>query len=448
MAPWNNNRLAPSHIISVSFLLLILAGTLLLMLPAATRSGVVTPFDSALFTATSATCVTGLVVYDTYSYWSPFGQAVILLLIQIGGMGVVTMAIAIVALTGKRIGLKQRFVMQEALAAPQMGGVIRQTGFIIRTMLLLEGVGAFFLALRFCPLLGFGEGLWYAVFHAISAFCNAGFDLMGRDAPYVSLTGFAADPLVLAPIMLLIVIGGIGFLTWADIRQHRLRMRAWRLQTKLVLVTSLLLLVLAAVYFYFHEFSLPAWQGMSRGERVLGALFQAVTPRTAGFNSIDLTRLSGTGLLLTILLMLIGGSSGSTAGGFKTSSLAVLFLCVRSVVRRQDEIHCFQRSIPQEVLKKVCCLFTLYVVLFLTGGFLLALWGELPLREAMFECASAIGTVGLSLGGTAELGLAARLVLIVLMYFGRVGGLTMLYAFSGTHGAAPSRLPQEQITVG
>lgn len=221
------------------------------------------------------------------------GQAVILPLIQIGGMGVVTMAIAVSVVTGRRIGLRQRFIMQEALSAPQMGGIIRMTNFIIRTMLLLEGIGVFLAALRFCPLLGLGEGLWYALFHAVSAFCNAGFDLMGRETPFASLTGFTGDPLVNLPIMLLIFTGGIGFFTWADIRTHKLRIHAWRLQTKLAVCTSLLLLLAGALFFYFYEFALPAWQGMEPEERLLGALFQSVTPRTAGFNSVDLTRLSG-----------------------------------------------------------------------------------------------------------------------------------------------------------
>lgn len=441
-------RLAPSHIISISFLLLILLGAFLLMLPISTREHVVTPFLDALFTAGSAVCVTGLVVYDTYSYWSWFGQAVILLLIQIGGMGVVTMAIAVSVVTGRRIGLRQRFIMQEALSAPQMGGIIRMTNFIIRTMLLLEGIGVFLLALRFCPLLGLGEGLWYALFHAVSAFCNAGFDLMGRETPFASLTGFTGDPLVNLPIMLLIFTGGIGFFTWGDIRTHKLRIHAWRLQTKLAVCTSLLLLLAGALFFYFYEFALPTWQGMEPEELLLGALFQSVTPRTAGFNSVDLTRLSGLSILVLILLMLVGGSTGSTAGGFKTTSLAVLFLCVRSVLRREEGITCFQRSIPVDVLKKVCTLIALYAVLFLAGAMLLMLWDDLAPGAALFECASAIGTVGLTLGVTTELSAASRVVLILLMYFGRVGGLTMLYAVSGSPAPAVSRLPQEQVSVG
>lgn len=448
MSPWNNNRVSPAQIITLGFILLILAGTLLLMLPFAARSGQATPFGDALFTATSATCVTGLVINDTYTYWSPFGQVVILLLIQAGGMGVVTLAVAVSIVMGKRIGLKQRFVMQEAISAPHMGGIVRMTGFIIRATLICEGIGAVLLALRFCPEMGLGRGLWYAIFHAVSAFCNAGFDLMGRDAPFSSLTAFSGDGVVILTIAALIVIGGIGFLAWDDVKRHRLHLRAYRLQTKLVLVVTALLLVLPALYFFFYEFNLPQWQGMPLGQRILNAVFQSVTPRTAGFNSVDLTLLSAPAILLTIALMLVGGSSGSTAGGFKTTSLAMLFLSIRAVLRRQDSIQIFRRRIPPDVLRCTVAIVMLYILLFLAGSFLLCCIDGVPMSAAMFECASAVGTVGLSLGITPELGAASRFILIALMVFGRVGGLTMLYALSSSQAPAPSQLPQEKVAVG
>ncbi len=448
MSPWNSNRVSPAQIIIIGFILLILAGTLLLMLPLSSRSGQITPFGDALFTATSATCVTGLVINDTYTYWSPFGQLVILLLIQAGGMGVVTLTVAVSIIMGKRIGLKQRFVMQEAISAPHMGGIVRMTGFIIRVTLITEGVGALLLALRFCPQLGLWRGLWYAVFHSVSAFCNAGFDLMGRDAPFSSLTAFSSDPVVLLTVAALIVMGGIGFFAWDDVKQHRLHLRAYRLQTKLVLTVTAALLILPALYFFFYEFNLPQWQGMPLDERVLSSVFQSVTPRTAGFNSVDLTLLSAPAILLTIALMLVGGSSGSTAGGFKTTSLAMLFLSIRAVLRRKDSIQIFQRRIPPDVLRSTVAIVMLYLLLFLSGSFLLCCFEGVSMSAAMFECASAVGTVGLSLGITPELGVASRLILIALMIFGRVGGLTMLYAISGGHAPAPSQLPQEKIAVG
>ena len=441
-------RLTPARIIIFGFLALILFGALLLTLPVSTRDGLGASFEDALFTATSATCVTGLVVQDTYTYWSPFGQAVVLALIQIGGMGVVTMALAIFTITGRRIGLKQRVVMQETVSAPHVGGMVRLVGFIVRGTLLVEGAGAVVLALRFCPQFGFGKGLWFAVFHSVSAFCNAGFDLMGESGAFSSLVHYSADPLVNIGIMALITIGGIGFFVWDDLLQNGLHFRRYRLQTKLVLVTSGLLIVLPAAYLYFVEFSHPQWAGLSAGERVLAALFQSVTTRTAGFNTIDQTALSGPALMLCTLTMLVGGSPGSTAGGFKTTSLAVLVLCVASVLRQRDSIQVFSRRFPPVVLRHTATLVTLYAGLFLAGAMAICEWDGVPLSAALYETASAIATVGLTVGITPGLGLASHLVLVFLMYFGRVGGLTLLYAVAGAHPAPHGTLPEEKVNVG
>ncbi len=441
-------RLTPARIIIFGFLALILFGALLLTLPVSTRDGLGASFEDALFTATSATCVTGLVVQDTYTYWSPFGQAVVLALIQIGGMGVVTMALAIFTITGRRIGLKQRVVMQETVSAPHVGGMVRLVGFIVRGTLLVEGAGAVVLALRFCPQFGFGKGLWFAVFHSVSAFCNAGFDLMGESGAFSSLVHYSADPLVNITIMALITIGGIGFFVWDDLLQNGLHFRRYRLQTKLVLVTSGLLIVLPAAYLYFVEFSHPQWAGLSAGERVLAALFQSVTTRTAGFNTIDQTALSGPALMLCTLTILVGGSPGSTAGGFKTTSLAVLVLCVASVLRQRDSIQVFSRRFPPVVLRHTATLVTLYAGLFLAGAMAICEWDGVPLSAALYETASAIATVGLTVGITPGLGLASHLVLVFLMYFGRVGGLTLLYAVAGAHPAPHGTLPEEKVNVG
>ena len=341
------NHMAPARIILIGFALLILAGALLLTLPISTRDGQGAAFFDALFTATSATCVTGLVVQDTALYWSGFGQAVILMLIQIGGMGVVTAAAAISMLAGRRIGLKERWVMQESISAPQVGGIVRRTRFILAVTLVLEGTGTLLLALRFCPEMGLFRGLWYAVFHAVSSFCNAGFDLMGAaGTPFVSLTGYAGDPLVNFTVMGLIVLGGIGFLTWGDVREHKWHLRAYCLQSKLVLAVTAALILLPALFFLLYELRLPQWQTLTLGEKVQGALFQAVTPRTAGYNTLDLSQLSEPSRLLITLLMLVGGSPGSTAGGFKVTTLAVFVLAARAVFRRvkllgsQDTLFC------------------------------------------------------------------------------------------------------------
>ena len=442
------DRITPAQIIILGFLFLIAIGTALLMLPVSTSGPGGASFLDALFTATSATCVTGLVVQDTALYWSSFGQAVLLVLIQIGGMGVVTMAVAIFIFTGRHISLKQRWVMQESISAPQVGGIVRQTRFILKTALAMEAAGAALLALRFCPQMGV-RGVWYAVFHSISAFCNAGFDLMGvRSGPCSSLTSYTADSLVNIAIILLIVLGGIGFMTWQDFREHKWHLRAMRLQTKVVLSTTAILLAGGFLYFFLYEFRQPQWQSLGTGERFWAALFQTVTPRTAGFNTVDLSQMTPPSQLITILFMLVGGSPGSTAGGFKTTTLAVLLLTTAAVFRRRDTAHCFGRRLQDEALHNAMALFVIYLLLAVTGGILICCIDGIPLMGALFESSSAVATVGLSLGYTAGLSAASRLILIFLMYFGRVGGLTVIYAVTVRGTGKVSQFPQERLTVG
>ena len=436
-------RLTSFQIIILLFAAVILAGALLLMLPFASQSGRVTPFDETLFTATSAVCVTGLVVQDTATYWSYFGQAVILLLIQIGGLGVVTVASAIALLAGRRISLMQRGTMQEAIAAPKVGGIVRLTGFILRAVFLIEGIGAVCLAPVFVRDVGL-RGVWMAVFHSISAFCNAGFDLMGAPgAEYASLTAYRADPVVNLVIMSLIVVGGIGFLTWDDIRTNGRHLHHYRMQSKVILATTAVLIVVPAVWFFFDEFA-----GLPLGERVWMSLFQSITPRTAGFNTADLTALSGLALAVTIVLMLIGGSPGSTAGGMKTTTVAVLFANAIAVFRRREEGRFFGRRISVKASCDAAAILLLYLTLFFFGGFIISSVEGLPLADCLFETASAVGTVGLSLGLTPSLGLVSRGVLIFLMYMGRVGGLTLIYAALAGAAKTGSKLPQERITIG
>ena len=442
------DRITPAQIIILGFLFLIAVGTVLLMLPVSTSGPGGAPFLDALFTATSATCVTGLIVQDTALYWSPFGQAVLLVLIQIGGMGVVTMAVAIFIFAGRHISLKQRWVMQESISAPQVGGIVRQTRFILKTALAMEAIGAVLLALRFCPQMGV-KGIWYAVFHSISAFCNAGFDLMGvRSGPCSSMTAYTPDALVNIALILLIVLGGIGFMTWQDFREHKWHLRAMRLQTKVILSTTAILLVGGFLYFFLYEFRQPQWQSLGAGERFWAALFQAVTPRTAGFNTVDLSQMTPPSQLVTIALMLVGGSPGSTAGGFKTTTLAVLLLTTAAVFRRRDTAHCFGRRLQDEAVHNAMALFVIYLLLAVTGGILICCIDGIPLMGALFESSSAVATVGLSLGYTGGLSAASRLILIFLMYFGRVGGLTVIYAVTVKGTGKVSQFPQERLTVG
>ena len=435
-------RLTTSQSIILGFFSMILLGTFLLMLPFSSRAGVATPFSDALFTATSAVCVTGLVVYDTAAYWSVFGQTVIIILIQIGGMGVITVAASFALISGRRISLMQRSTMQEAISAPKVGGIVRLTSFIIRISLLSELLGAAAMAPVFCRDFG-PKGLWMALFHSISAFCNAGFGLMGTSAPFSSLTGYTAEPVINVIVMLLIVIGGIGFLTWDDIRAHKLHIHQYRMQSKVILCTTAVLLLFPALYFFFFEFS-----ALAPEERILASLFQSVTTRTAGFNTVDLTALSEPGRYIMIALMLIGGSPGSTAGGMKTTTIAVLFASAISTFFRKEYAHFFDRRIDDSVIKNAATILLMYLSLFFFGGLAISIIEGAPMLDCLFETASAVGTVGLTLGLTSQLGLVSRGILIVLMFFGRVGGLTLIFAALSGTAKNVSKYPQEKITVG
>lgn len=436
-------KITSSQIIVLGFLGAILLGALLLMLPFATADGKGASFADAFFTATSATCVTGLIVQDTATYWSGFGQAVILIMIQIGGMGVVTIAVAVSVASGKKIGLMQRSTMQEAISAPQMGGIVKLTGFILITTAIIETLGAAVMAPVFIKEFGFPKGIWYAVFHSVSAFCNAGFDLMGAKEKYSSLTYFIDNPLINITIMTLIIVGGIGFLVWQDVKTNKIHLHRYRMQSKLVLITSAVLIVLPAIAFFVSDFS-----GMPLRTRILSSLFQSVTTRTAGFNTADLTQMNSGNIAVMIVLMLIGGSPGSTAGGMKTTTLAVLILTAVSVFRRKEHTNFAGRSIADSVLRNAIAIVTMYVSLFLAGGVIITVIEKLPMMTCMFETASAIGTVGLTLGITPSLGPVSRMILVFLMYIGRVGGLTLIFSALTTNQSNMARLPQEKLTVG
>ena len=413
------------------------------MLPVSTQDGKGAIFTDALFTATSAVCVTGLVVQDTATYWSVFGQAVIIILIQIGGMGVVTMAVAVTIFSGRKISLKQRSTMQEAISAHKVGGIVRLTGFILKMTVFFELAGAVVMAPVFCREFGIAKGIWYGVFHSISAFCNAGFDLMGCRTPFSSLTSYSGHPVINITIMALIIIGGIGFVTWDDIKVNRHHLKKYRMQSKVVLVTTTFLILIPALYFFFLEFS-----EVPMGERILNSLFQAVTPRTAGFNTVDLTLLSETGLAIIIILMLIGGSPGSTAGGMKTTTFAVLISTSIAVFSKKEHTQFFKRRITEDTVRNAATILTMYLTLYLTGAFVISRVEGLPLMACLFETASAVGTVGLTLGITTQLGLISQVILIILMYFGRVGGLTLVFAALSKRVGNTARFPQEKMTVG
>ncbi|MBO4326456.1 MAG: Trk family potassium uptake protein [Clostridia bacterium] len=435
-------RKSPFVKIIIGFALVAILGAVLLSLPISSHERVYTRFDEALFTSTSAVCVTGLVVKDTASYWSAFGQAIILVLIQIGGLGVITVAAAFALIARKRISIMQRSTIQEAISAPKIGGIVRLTLFILIMTVAFETIGAVAMMPEFIARFG-GKGVWMAFFHSISAFCNAGFDVMGAETGnFSSLSGFASSPLINIVVMLLIVIGGIGYITWDDIRNNKLHFKRYTVQTKMILVTSAALIIVPAVFFFIFEFS-----DLAPGKRILVSLFQAVTPRTAGFNTVDLNEMTGAGRVIIIVLMLIGGSPGSTAGGMKTTTAAVLFCSMVSVFRRKHETGVFGRRIDPSVSHVAAAILMLYLTLFIGSGLVISTVEGLPVNVCLFETASAVGTVGLSLGITPGLGLASKLILIVLMFIGRVGGLTIIYAAISDRKDS-SRLPLGKVTVG
>lgn len=438
-------HLTSFQLIILGFAGVILIGALILTLPVSSASGVVTPFDQALFTSTSAVCVTGLVVQDTGSYWSIFGQAVILALIQIGGLGVVTVAVSVFMLSGRKISLMQRSTMQDAISAPKVGGIVRLTKFILRGTFLIEALGAVLLFPVFCRDFGI-KGIWMSVFHSISAFCNAGFDILGTtDHTFVSLTGYSRNIWLNIVIMLLIILGGIGFLTWEDFytNKFKFKFKRYRMQSKVILITTAILIIAPAVFFFACDFgNLPA------GKRLLASVFQSVTTRTAGFNTEDLSLMTEAGKAVMILLMLIGGSPSSTAGGMKTTTFAVLILNALATFRSREDAGAFGRRFDGQVVKNAATIAMMYFMLFFFGGITISVYEGLPLLTCLYEAASAVGTVGLTLGITPELHIISRLILIALMYLGRVGGMTLIYAVFSRKNNNGAKMPLEKITVG
>lgn len=442
-------RFKMSHvqIIALGFFLIIMIGTILLMLPVSTKNGQGASFLEALFTATSASCVTGLIVQDTATYWSGFGQAVILTMIQIGGLGFMTIATMFFMLLKKRVHLRERELLTESISVNQVGGIMRLAKKILIGTFLIEGLGAVLLMIRFVPLYG-AQGIWMSVFHSVSAFCNGGFDLMGQHTGmYSSLTAFVDDWLVNIVIMLLIIIGGVGFVVWDDMLNHKWKIKRYHLHSKIVLFMSAVLIFGGAVLFFFLERGATG-AGMSVGDQILAALFDSVTARTAGFNTVDTASLSDAGKLLTIALMFIGGSPGSTAGGVKTTTIMVLMLYSFSYMRKNKSTSVFGRSLEEDALRKASAVFFTNLMLALGVTIAISAIQALPMLDLMFETFSAIGTVGMSTGLTRELNCISRILIIFLMYCGRVGSLSFANALAGKRKVAPVKDAVEKITIG
>lgn len=441
------NKMSRIQVIALGFLIIIVVGVLLLKLPIATRSGKSTDWLTAVFTATSATCVTGLVVADTYLYWSTFGQIVILCLIQIGGLGFMSIGIFLLVFFRRKVGLSQRGLMQESVNALQLGGMVRLVKIIVCGTVTAELCGAILLSIRFIPLLGVKTGIYYSIFHAISAFCNGGFDLMGRFGEYSSLVMFYGDGIVNFAVMVLITVGGLGFLVWQDILKNGRNVRKYRLHTKIVLMMTASVLVVTTVLFMIFEWN-NTMADMSFKEKIYASMFSSVTARTAGFNSIDTAALTDSSKLLTIFLMFMGGSPGSTAGGIKTTTVVVIFLYLWSNMRNSTGCNIFGRRLDDEVIKKASLVFYINIILAAGAALIICSLENMNFIDIIFEVFSAIGTVGMTTGITRDLCAASKLVLVLLMYCGRIGSMTFAMSFIEKRKNVPVKFPAEKITVG
>ena len=443
------DKMTYTQIIALGYFCVILTGTLLLLLPPATRAGEHTGFLTALFTATSSTCVTGLVVVDTSLHWTVFGQIVIILMIQVGGIGFVTMGVLFSMFLRRKISLSTRRLLQESMNANQLGGMVKLVRGILKGTLLFEGTGAILLAIRFIPQFGVLKGIYYSVFHAISAFCNAGFDLMGtQSGPYSSFVSYVSDPIVPTVFMILIVVGGIGFFVWQDLATNKWNWKKYSLHTKLVLSSTSVLLIGGTIVYYLLE-RRNVLAGMSAGEGIFAAMFSSVTARTAGFNTTDIGSLTTASKLFTMVLMFIGGSPGSTAGGIKTVTLMVMLVYVWSNLRGRKSCNIFGRRLDDENIKKASNVIVISILLAVAAILTLScMQQDLPLEDLMLEVFSAIGTVGMSTGITRSLTTASRLIVILLMFCGRIGSMSFALSFTERKKVAPVQLPSEKVMIG
>lgn len=445
-----SKRFTPVQIIAIGFASIIFIGAFLLSLPIANEQGIRTPFVDCIFTSTSAVCVTGLVTVDTGTYWSYFGKTVIIILIQVGGLGFISFATLIALITGKRITLKERLLIRESISSTSLQGIVRLARYILMFTFSIEFIGAALLSIQFIPEFGLGKGIYYSIFHAISAFCNAGFDLMGG---YNSVTQYSNNSLIILTLSALIIIGGLGFYVWDDIYNYKKNKRL-SLHTKVVILMSSFLIVFGFIMFMLFEFSNPeTLKNMPMKEKLLSAFFASVSPRTAGFNSINLASMSMASILLTIILMFIGGSPGSTAGGIKTSTAGVLLLTVISVIKGREDTEVFKKKIGKETVYKAFAVVVIALGLVFTVTVLLTITESgagVPFEQYLFEATSAFGTVGLTMGLTQKLTTIGKIIVAITMYAGRIGPLTLLVAIAirSDNKTNSIKYPEGKILVG
>ena len=437
-------------ILALGFLAVILLGTVLLALPAASRSGKGIGLFDSLFTATSAVCVTGLVAVDTGTTFSVFGQIVLLVLIQVGGLGFMVFATMIMVALGRKISIRGRMLIRESMNGASLSDLGRLTWLYLLLSIAIETVGTVFLSIRLVPLLGWKHGIWMALFHSVSAFCNAGFDLFGN---YASLTAFSGDPLVLLTVAVLIILGGLGFAVILETLRNRQGFRSLTLHTRIVLLTTLGLVLTGTVFYWLAERSnAETLAGFGEGEKILNAFFQSVTMRTAGFNSFDLSRFRDGSKLFSSVLMMIGASPASTGGGIKTTTFAALVLLMLSVVRGENEVNVARRRLSTDIARRALAVAVLFLTTLVTGTLIISFIenGRFPLADILFEASSAMGTVGVSAIGTPNLHPASRAVLLPMMFLGRVGPLTLAFAVAKRQGRIKtlSKYPEERIMIG
>ncbi len=443
-----HRALSYPKLLAGGFLLMILCGAVLLSLPISSKSGEFTPFLTSLFTATSASCVTGLVMVDTYLHWSVFGQLVILTMIQIGGIGFMTLMTAFSLALHRSISLRERTLLKENFNMPEIGGMVRLTKRILRGTLLVELCGAVILSACLIPSLGVGEGIYTAAFVSVSAFCNAGFDLFGRYGAFTSLVPLADNAVLIVTVALLVLIGGIGFIVWDDVLCHRFRFRKYRLHSKIALCTTVLITVAATALFLVLERDFTG-ADMPFLKQLLHAFFDSVTPRTAGFNAVEISEMAPASKLLSVFLMMVGGSPGSTAGGLKTVTVAVLLICAFSNLRRRSGYNVFGRRLPRDVLENAVSVLMTYVVLLIVGVTVVcALQPEQSFLDILLECVSALSTVGMTAGITRDLLPASQVVLILMMFCGRIGSLSFAMVFMQKQRREIALSPEETVGVG
>lgn len=441
-------NLLPVQILAIGFFAIILLGGIILSLPISSRNGADISFINALFTSTSATCVTGLSVVDTYTQFNFFGQLIILILIQIGGLGFMGIAMTFAFAAGSKITLFQRTLLMESLGSLHIGGVVK----IIKRMLIgtavIETMGAILIASRLIPRVGVAEGIWFGIFHSVSAFCNAGFDILGRFQPGSSLMLFADDPLIEITIMVLIASGGIGFIVWNDIATHKFNFKKYALHSKIMLTFTAALILTGALLFFIIERS-HSFSGMSTGEQVLNSFFASVSPRTAGFASVDYADMSTAGRFLTMLLMFIGAGPGSTGGGIKVTTFVTLILSIYSNLKNYNDLSIFRRRLPSDAQRKALSSMASYISLVIACTFcLLLLNPSLTTESCFFESLSAMGTVGLTMGITSTVGTLSKICLITLMYCGRLGSIAVAMAIVRRKVIPKISYPEEKITLG